>query len=242
MSTASEYEQHFGHAPSHLLNTFLSTITDSIIPLTTDAVSKGCKVFGASILDKTTLQPIVSSTNDEITSPLLHGEMATLFKFHTHNNNLSSSSPSSSADGPTKQRIDPKDCIFLSTHQPCSLCLSAITWSGFDNFYYLFTYQDTKKVFAIPHDINILKQVFVTHKPPNTQSQEGGGEEEEVLYNKHNAYWKSFSLAELIQQSPAEEREELGKRMQAVKQEYNSLSQTYQQSKSSQLTGQIPLA
>jgi len=34
---------------------------------------------------------------------------------------------------------------------------SAITWTGFDNFYYLFSYTDTKDAFNIPHDLKILK-------------------------------------------------------------------------------------
>ena len=36
-----------------------------------------------------------------------------------------------------------KIVYFLSSHEPCSLCLSAITFSGFDNFYYLFPYEST---------------------------------------------------------------------------------------------------
>ena len=222
-STPSNHAEHFGHEPSFLLTHLLATISTSIIPLTTSAVSRGCKVFGASILSKSTLSPIVSATNDEMTSPLLHGETNTLLQFHAHNAAL-----------PADQRVDPKDCIFLSTHEPCSLCLSAITWSGFDNFYYCFTYEDTKQLFAIPHDLRILREVFQTQK-----SEEG---KEEVLYNKKNAYWSSYSLEELIEQSPEGEREALRVKLEAVKREYNSLSETYQQSKSAQLPGQIPLA
>ena len=51
-------------------------------------------------------------------------------------------------------------CLFLSTHEPCSLCLSAITWAGFDNFHYLFGYVDTRDAFNIPHDLRILSEVF----------------------------------------------------------------------------------
>ena len=32
---------------------------------------------------------------------------------------------------PATERPNPRDCIFLATHEPCSLCLSGITWSGF---------------------------------------------------------------------------------------------------------------
>jgi tRNA(Arg) A34 adenosine deaminase TadA len=37
--------------------------------------------------------------------------------------------------------------------------LSGITWSGFDNFTYLFSYEQTRDAFAIPHDIKILQEV-----------------------------------------------------------------------------------
>ncbi len=38
------------------------------------------------------------------------------------------------------------------------MCLSpAITWAGFDNFYYFFTHEDLRDAFAIPHDLKILE-------------------------------------------------------------------------------------
>ncbi|KAJ9480377.1 Cytidine deoxycytidylate deaminase [Pseudozyma hubeiensis] len=180
---------HHGHSASHLASTLLTTITTSILPLTTHNVSLGCKVFGAAILSKSTLSLITASTNDEITSPLFHGEISTLLSFHTLNN-------ARAARG--EERIDPKSCVFLSTHEPCSLCLSAITWSGFDNFYYLFTYKDTMEEFAIPHDINILREVFQTSK------SEGG-----ELYNRRNSFWTCYSIADLIDQSAKTEQEGL---------------------------------
>ena len=88
---------------------------------------------------------------------------------------------------PKAERIDTKDCIFLATHEPCSLCLSAITWTGFDNFYYLFSHEDSRDSFAIPHDLKILKEVFTL---------DPGG------YNAENAYWKSFSLRRLVRELP----------------------------------------
>lgn len=39
--------------------------------------------------------------------------------------------------------------------------LSGITWGGWDNFFYLFTYEDTRDAFSIPHDIRILEEVSV---------------------------------------------------------------------------------
>ena len=95
---------------------------------------------------------------------------------------------------PKAERPDTKDCIFLATHEPCSLCLSAITWTGFDNFYYLFSHEDSRDSFAIPHDLKILKEVFTL---------DPGG------YNAENAYWKSFSLRRLVRDLPEPERARL---------------------------------
>ena len=90
------------------------------------------------------------------------------------------------------------DCLFLATHEPCSLCLSAITWAGFDNFYFLFSHEDSRDSFAIPHDLRILKEVFTL---------DPGG------YNAENAYWKSFSLRRLTRALPEAERSRLEARI-----------------------------
>ena len=94
------------------------------------------------------LSLVVAETNNEIENPLWHGEMHAIKRFYER------------ADHP-----DPKDCLFLATHEPCSLCLSGITWSGFDNFYYLFSHQDSADSFAIPYDIQILKAVYAVPDP-----------------------------------------------------------------------------
>jgi tRNA(Arg) A34 adenosine deaminase TadA len=33
------------------------------------------------------------------------------------------------------------------------MCMSAITWAGFDNFYYFYSHEDSRDSFAIPHDL-----------------------------------------------------------------------------------------
>ena len=68
----------------------------------------------------------------------------------------------------------------------------AITWTGFDNFYYLFSHEDSRDSFAIPHDLRILKEVFTL---------DPGG------YNAENAYWKSFSLRRLARGWEAQARQ-----------------------------------
>ena len=58
------------------------------------------------------------------------------------------------------QKPPPADCLLLSTHEPCPMCAAAIAWSGISEVYFLFDYDDTEKTFVIPHDKNILAQLF----------------------------------------------------------------------------------
>ena len=115
-----------------LLNRFLRAFKDEILPLTFEGVNSGNKIFGAAIINKNDHSLVVAGTNNETKNPLWHGEIHTLKKFY---------------EVDKKKRPDEKNCIFLSSHEPCSLCLSAIAFSGFDNFYYLpqegFIFNDT---------------------------------------------------------------------------------------------------
>jgi tRNA(Arg) A34 adenosine deaminase TadA len=99
-------------------------------------VAAGNKVFGAAILRKSDLSLVVAGTNDEIDNPLWHGEVHTLNRFYE-------------LPGPHPTR----DLVFISTHEPCTMCMSAITWAGFDNFYYFYSHEDSRDSFAIPHDL-----------------------------------------------------------------------------------------
>ena len=186
-------------------NLLLDIFVDTLIPETEIAVQKGNKIFGAFIIKKSDLSILITGTNNEITNPLYHGEISTLFNFFKIKN------------------LNPKDYYFISSHEPCSLCLSAITWSGFDNFYYFFEYNDTKSSFHIPHDLNILQEVF------NIQ----GGE-----YNKVNGYWKSFSIIDQIKKNEDSNRHNLIKKIDKIKQLYADLSTQYQDAK---ISNNIPL-
>ena len=186
-------------------NLLLDIFIDTLIPETEIAVQKGNKIFGAFIIKKSDLSIVITGTNNEITNPLYHGEISTLFNFFKIKN------------------LNPKDYYFISSHEPCSLCLSAITWSGFDNFYYFFEYNDTKSSFHIPHDLNILQEIF------NIQ----GGE-----YNKVNGYWKSFSIIDQIKKNEDSNRHNLIKKIDKIKQLYADLSTQYQDAK---ISNNIPL-
>ena len=98
-------------------------------------MERGDKVFSAAILRKSDLSLVIAGTNRETENPLFHGEVATLNAFYEM-----------SAEG----RPQTADCLLLSTLEPCSLCPSAITCAGFDNFHYLFGYGDTRDSFNIP--------------------------------------------------------------------------------------------
>lgn len=179
----------------------LEVIELDIVPRTRAGVAAGNKVFGAAILRKADLALVVAETNNERENPLWHGEVHALKRFY---------------ELPADARPQTRDCIFLATHEPCSLCLSAITWTGFDNFFYFFSHQDSRDSFNIPHDLNILKEVF------------GVGPRG---YRASNAYWTSHSLPELIGALGPVASEMLMPRAQALSSVYAELSESYQAAK-----------
>ncbi|MCO6386421.1 deaminase [Aliihoeflea sp. 40Bstr573] len=184
-----------------LIHRLFDVIEEDIVPKTEAGVAAGNKIFGAAILLKSDLSVVIAETNNEMENPLWHGEMHAMKRFY---------------ELPKADRPDAKDCVFLSTHEPCSLCLSAITWAGFDNFHYFFSHEDSRDSFAIPHDLKILKEVF---------GLEPGG------YRAENAYWKSHSIRREIAVTDAAERSALTGRAARIAGRYDALSKVYQASK-----------
>ncbi len=183
-----------------LIDRLFDVIEYDIVPKTAAGVIEGNKLFGAAILRKDG-SLVLAETNNETENPLWHGEVHCLKRFY---------------EMPRADRPATGDCIFLATHEPCSLCLSAITWTGFDNFYYLFSHEDSRDAFAIPHDLKILKEVFTL---------EPGG------YNAENAYWKSYGLRRLVRDLPEPDRQRLEGRIAKISALYDDMSETYQASK-----------
>ena len=104
------------------------------------------------------------------------------------------------------------------------MCLSAIAWNGFDNFYYLFSYEDTRDEFEIPHDLAILAEVF--------RCSDGA-------YADANAYWKSYYLPDLVEQGSQDERARWQEQVADLPSAYGVLSDRYQEIKRE---SDIPLA
>ena len=139
------------------------------------------EVFGAAILEHASipsdsdnlndknqyLKTVLAGTNAEMTCPLFHGEMHVIYQW--------CQKVSPSERGPTAQRS-----IFLSTHEPCCMCISGIVWSGFPKVFYLFPYTMTSDQ-GIPHDINTMHELWGVNS-----------------YRKQNKYCSTACLIDLI--------------------------------------------
>ena len=186
---------------AELAHRFLDVIEHDVLPLTRLGVAAGNKIFGAALVLKSDLSLVLAETNNEMQNPLWHGEMHLLKRFY---------------ELPQQQRPHAKDMYFISTHEPCSLCMSAITWAGFDNFWYFFSHEDSRDAFSIPHDLKILKEVF---------NIEPGG------YAHQNAFWSAHSIRKNAGADRADQ-------IAGLLKSYDALSANYQNSK---IENAIPL-
>lgn len=194
----------------------LDVIASDIVPLTTAGVAAGNKLFGAAVLRRDDLALVVAATNNEVENPLWHGEIHAIKLFH---------------ELPAADRPDARDCVFLATHEPCSLCLSGITWAGFDTFSYLFSHADSADAFAIPYDIEILRAVYAVPDPDRAEVAPGRD-----LYNRSNAFFTSHDLAAQV---AATGDGGLARRVADLRATYDDLSAQYQAHKGG---AGIPLA
>jgi tRNA(Arg) A34 adenosine deaminase TadA len=191
------------------LGRLLDVIEHEIVPLTQAGVAEGNKIFGGAVLRKSDLATVVAVTNRETANPLNHGEIATINAFY---------------EIPAAERPAAAETVFLSTHEPCPLCLGGLTWGGWDNFFYLFSYEDTADAFAIPHDIRLNEEIW----------RVADGE-----YDHRNRYWSAWHVRELIATCAPGARAELERRAEALVTTYDELSAAYQATKGS--GAEIPL-
>lgn len=202
------------HPATELLDALCACIERDIHPLSAAAVAAGSKLFGAAILLKSDLSVVYADTNQERGSPLWHGETWTLKQFF---------------EIPADKRPDVKDCLFLTTHEPCSLCLSAIAWSGFDNFIYMYTYEETHNVFECHGDLDIFNNVFNVREDEVARQASSDGRLSQVRphYKLRSSMLVALSFAELIAVVPGQEREEYVAKVDAIKKSYGRLSEAY---------------
>ena len=192
--------------PGDFCERLLDVVERDIVPRTRAGVAAGNKAFGAAILRKSDLSLVVAGANRETENPLLHGEIATLNAFFAL---------------PAGERPNAAACHFLTVHESCPMCLSAITWAGFDNFYYLFDYAATRDRFGIPHNLKIHREVFGL--------ADGG-------YARRNGFWRCHDLAAMAAAAPGAGRLRL--KIARIEAAFADLSDAYQRSKSA---NDIPL-
>ena len=184
----------------------LDVIEHEIVPLTRVGVVEGNKIVGGAVLRKSDLETVVAVTNRETANPLNHGEIATINAFY---------------EIPPTDRPAARDTIFVSTHEPCPLCLGGLTWGGWDNFFYFFSYEDTKDAFAIPHDIRLNEEIW--------RVKDGD-------YEHKNRYWCAWHIRQLIEDAADASLTSQADRLTGI---YADLSARYQRTKGS--GAEIPL-
>lgn len=184
------------------LQRMLSCISDEVFPLTREGVAKGNKVFGAAILNSA-LETTLVETNSELTSPLFHGEVHAIYKW--------CKIVPSGQRGPSA-----KASVFLSTHEPCCMCISSIVWTGFEKVYYLFPYSLTKEQ-GIPYDINIMHELWGVDS-----------------YRKQSKFCSTACLMDLVENLPEDnpKKKDLQKTIEELKVKYEELSKMYHSEKS----------
>jgi len=192
------------------LHKLLQTIEDEILPKTKEGVQKGNKVFGAAVLDSD-LNLIIADTNDETTCPLFHGEVKLIYEW--------SKVVKASERGPAAQ-----ESIFLSTHEPCCMCISSIVWSGFRKVFYLFPYSITSAQ-GIPHDINVMHELWGVNS-----------------YRKKNRYCSTACIMDLIEGlEESDDKNALLEKQQELVEAYERLSNKYHTEKKDNLNNSLVL-
>lgn len=121
----------------------LKAIREELLPLTEEMVSRGNHLFGGLVLDKNSCRVITAGSNDRVENPIYHGEIDTIRRFFADKNHPS-----------------PSDCIFVASHDPCPMCISAISWAGFREIWVLFGYEDVKEKYGMPVDLTMYKEIF----------------------------------------------------------------------------------
>lgn len=173
---------------SGTVSRLLEVIEEDILPITEPAVEKGHNVFGAAVLSAQDLSLVAAGTNMRGDDPSLHGEIVAIHNFFR-----------------MKERPPVEKTFFLATHEPCSMCLSALAWSGFRKIYFLFGYEETRDDFRMGDDLRMLAEIFATTTP-----------------SRKNSFFEMTSVRELVR--PLAEREIFLERIDRIKRKYLDLA------------------
>lgn len=181
------------------LSKLLSVIQEEILPKTEIGVQNGNKVFGAAVLRRENLSCVIADTNEETKCPLYHGEVNAIQKW---------------SKMPQNTRGTSEDTVFLSTHEPCCMCISAIVWTGFKTVFYLFPYESTRDQ-GIPHDLEIMHELWGVAR-----------------YRPRNKFCQTFSIMELVAKvKDSSQRQDLLDKFEVIEKTYNRLSSSYHSNK-----------
>ncbi len=173
---------------SGTVSRLLEVIEKDILPITETAVEKGHNIFGGAVLSADDLALVTAGVNMRADDPTLHGEIVTIHRFFK-----------------MKDHPCPDDTVFLATHEPCSMCLSALAWSGFKKIYFLFGYEETRDDFRMGDDLRMLAEVFSSTIP-----------------SRRNSFFELTPIRELVHSLP--ERDILQERIDRIKQKYRNLA------------------
>ena len=120
---------------------------------------------------------------------------------------------SSSGSG-LSSKPSPRDSIFLSTHEPCCMCISAIVWAGFRQCFYLFPYETTRDQ-GIPHDLRIMHELWQVKR-----------------YATRNEFCSTSGIIAQIEELPdGEDKTELRATVSRITQTYDGLAKKYHSEK-----------
>jgi len=138
---------------SETVSRLLEVIEEDILPITGSAVEKGHNIFGGAVLSAEDFSLVTAGTNMREDDPSLHGEIVTIHRFFK-----------------MKDHPPVGETVFLATHEPCPMCLSALAWCGFRKIYFLFGYEETRDDFRMGDDLRMLAEVFGTTIPSRKNS------------------------------------------------------------------------
>ncbi|KAK4183176.1 cytidine deaminase-like protein [Podospora australis] len=185
--------------PVEIISAVLKVTEEQIVQMIRQSMLAGNLPFGAAVLHQSSLSPFTVSVNKVQKSPLLHGETNCIREFFLN---------------PSDKRPPTDSCLFFATHEPCALCLSAISWTGFSHVCFLFTHEDIRDLLGMDGDIDILEEVFRVAAPSDTNESLAA----RPLYNRDNRYFKARSVAELLDQvEGGAEKERLDGEIQRVR-------------------------